>query len=136
MTTLVKRTDPFIFFKNFFDSDSFFNPIDQCKVEYPVDIYKTNDKLNIEISAIGLNEDEININIEQGNILRVSYQKSEKESKDYLQKSIARRSFNFGWKVDSAYDLEKISATLDKGLLTLTIPLAEKAVTRQIKINA
>ena len=48
--------DPFdIVWKNFFDTNSNFNTINQ-KISYPVDIYETETGLRFELAVVGLTE--------------------------------------------------------------------------------
>ncbi len=118
-----------ILFRNFFDNDSFFLPIRNAELKYPVDIYETEKSLNIEIAAANINKEDIIIEEEDG-VLRVSYNKQEENGdmdKHYIQKSIAKRSFNFGWKITSEkYDLKSINAEMDKGVLKINIPRFEE----------
>lgn len=144
MNYLTRREDPFeLLFKNFFEGDSFFTTINNCEMKYPVDIYETDKTLEIEIAAVGISEDDIDIKLEEGNILRVSYEKesptqsdnaSEKEP-TYIHKGIARRSFNMGWKIGQSFDIENLEASLDKGLLKITIPSAPKVEPKKIDIK-
>lgn len=141
MTLLSRRDNPFeILFRNFFDNDSFFNDVAQCNIKYPVDIYENETGLQIEIAAVGLDKNEININIEEGNILRVFYEKNPpvkegQEDSGYIHRGIARRSFNMGWKIGKTFNIEALEASLDKGLLTITIPSAPKVESKKIDIN-
>ena len=140
MTKLVKRTTetpmglfgfertPFdILFKDFFKNLDFM-PVEEHKIDYPVDIKEYDDRLEIDIAVVGADKKDINIEIIDGQILKVSYDKEEKEEKEdvnVIQKSIARRNFNMSWKISNRYNLDEISASMDKGILTLNIPLAE-----------
>lgn len=147
MTTLAKFLDhntfePFdILFKDFFSRDSFFTPIESCKSSYPTDIYEDGDNLIIDIAVAGLDKEDIKIEEEHG-ILKVSYDKKEEVSNDnkekrYVQRSIARRSFNLGWRISDKFDLGKIKAEMDKGVLKISIPKSEekKTIKKIIKIN-
>lgn len=130
--------DPFeILFKNFFDSTTTFESIYTRIIDYPLDIYEDDNKLYIDIAVVGLAEDDVDVKIEQNNVLRISYiNKAETEStKKYLHKSIARRKFNFGWKLDSKYDVTQLTAKMDKGLLTIIIPFTKSAEPIKININ-
>lgn len=145
MTTLMRRLnhdlEPYdLLFRNFFNDDSFFAPLMESKPRYPVtDIYETDDGLQIDIAIVGLDENDIDIEITDGDTLKVSYQKENEEEKvdnqSYIYQGIARRSFNIGWKISSKFDLSKIEATAEKGLLNVFIPCAEEAKPRSIKIK-
>ena len=141
----LRRNDPFeVLFRNFFDNDSFFNSVTQCKFEYPVDIYENENGLQIEIAAVGLDRKEIDINVEEGNILRVSYKKLSEDEESTAQndkdascihRGIARRSFNLGWKIGKSFNIDELTATLDKGLLVISIPSAPKVEPKKIEIK-
>ena len=127
--------DPFdIVWKNFFDVNSQFNTFEN-KINYPVDILETEDGLRFELAVVGLSESDLDIQVD-GDTLRITYNKPETEEiKSYLQKGIARRSFDLAWKVASKFELSKLQATLDKGLLILDIPYAAEKAPKKIEIK-
>ena len=128
--------DPFdIVWKNFFDVNSNFNTI-QEKINYPVDIYETDNGLRFELAVVGLTELDLDIQVE-GDTLRVKHEKPNMEHYQikYLQRGIARRSFDLAWKVASKFDLTKLEASLDRGLLVLNIPYAAEQAPKKIEIK-
>ena len=124
-----------IVWKNFFDTNSNFNTINQ-KISYPVDIYETEKGLRFELAVVGLTESDLDIHVE-GDTLRVKYKnpKTDELNIKYLQRGITRRSFDLAWKVASKFDLNKLDAFLDKGLLILDIPFADEKAPRKIEIK-
>jgi len=127
--------DPFdIIWKNFFDANSTFNTF-ESKINYPVDILETENGLRFELAVVGLSETDLDIQVD-GETLRISYSKPETEEiKSYLQKGIAKRSFDLAWKIASKFDLTKLNASLDKGLLIIDIPYAAEKAPRKIEIK-
>jgi HSP20 family molecular chaperone IbpA len=127
--------DPFdIVWKNFFDANSTFNTFEN-KINYPVDILETENGLRFELAVVGLSETDLDIQVD-GETLRISYNKPETEEiKSYLQKGIAKRSFDLAWKIASKFDLTQLSAFLDKGLLIVDIPYAAEKAPRKIEIK-
>jgi len=132
--------EPFdLLFRNFFDFETNFLPATESHPKYPVDIHEDENNLNIEIAVAGVEKDDIQIE-EEGNILRVTYNKEKENeepkgdtSKRYIQRNIAKRSFSFEWKVSDKCDLKKIDASLDKGILMIKIPKnKEEAVTKNV----
>ena len=125
-----------ILFRNFFDTDSFFLPAINADFKYPVDIHEDEKSLNIEIAVAGLDKEDISIE-EQDGVLRVSYNKQKEDSsedKHYIQRSIAKRSFNFGWRIsEEKFNLKKIDAEIDKGILKINIPKFEEEQKSLIK---
>ena len=129
--------DPFdIVWKNFLDVNSPFNTIEN-KINYPVDIYETeNNGLRFELAVVGLNQEDLDILVE-GDTLRITHdRKTVEEERNYIQRGIARRSFDLAWKVAAKFDLTSLTATMDKGLLIIDIPVSEERAPKKILINA
>ena len=138
MTQLLNRAwamDPLdIVWKNFFDGHSNFNTLQQ-KINYPVDIYETEKGLRFELAVVGLEKSDLDITVD-GDTLRVSYEKPEEEEKvNYIQRGITRRSFDLAWKVASKFNLNKLNAEMDKGLLVIDVPYTESKEPKKITIK-
>ena len=127
--------DPFdIVWKNFLDVNSPFNTIENSKINYPVDIYETDNGLRFELAVVGLNQEDLDILVE-GDTLRITHnRKTEEELRNYIQKGIARRSFDLAWKVAAKFDLNQLTAVMDKGLLIIDIPVSEERAPKKIQI--
>ena len=94
--------DPFdVVWKNILDSNSTFNTI-ESKINYPVDIYETETGLRFELAVVGLNKEDLDIQVES-DILRIKHERPNQEVPldKYLQRGIARRSFDLAWKIAS-----------------------------------
>jgi HSP20 family protein len=117
-----------------------FKPIREKVVNHPCDVQETDNGLKIEVAAIGLTSDEIEI-IVDSETLRIAYRKTEDEKEKekneyrYLHRSIKKASFDIAWKISSKYDLQKLEAKLDKGLLTLDIPFAKENKPKKVTIK-
>ncbi len=129
-------TSPFdILFRDFFKTDGDFTPFNSIKVNHPVDIYEAEEGLNIDIACVGLTKKDIDLTIE-GDILRVEYKKDKGSSEaEYIQRNIAKRAFNFGWRISRRFDLSKLNAKLENGLLHLYAPLADEAKPKTVTIK-
>mgnify|MGYP003134665837 CR=1 FL=1 len=104
-------TSPFdILVRNFFDTESPFHPLQSIKLKHPVDVY---------------------------DILKVSYTKPENDdnNREYHYSGIAKRSFNFGYKVANKFRLSDANAKMENGLLTITVPYAPHIVTKPLSIK-
>jgi HSP20 family molecular chaperone IbpA len=142
--------EPFdLLFRNFFENDTFFQPACDKKPKYPVNIFEIKDELNpglqFEIAVVGLDDDDIDIEIKDGDTLTISYDKPELSAEEvavgneikrnWIHKGIAQRSFSLGWKIGNKFELDEISANVDKGLLTIFIPLAENKKPKKISLG-
>jgi len=129
-----------LLWKSFFDKNAHYRPISEKAVQHPVDIQETDNGLRIEIAAVGLEKSDIDI-IVDSETLRVAYRKTEddktKEKNEYryLHRSIKKAGFDIAWKVSSKYELSKLEAGLDRGLLTLEIPYAKENKPKKIEIK-
>jgi len=135
MTFRPFELDPFdLLWRDLFDAQSHFSAITQ-KVTHPVDIYETQDGIRFEVAAVGIHEDDISVLVEADE-LRITYDRPDYAVQDTpIYKGIKKSSFNLTWKISTKFDLNKLEASLDKGLLHIAIPTAEGKAVKQIKIN-
>ena len=134
--TLIKEweLDPFdLLWKNFFDNKPHFNTLID-KINYPVDIYETEEGICFELAVVGLAKEDIQI-LTEGDTLRITHRKDIKEERPHIYKGIARRAFDLAWKIANKYDLTKLKASMDKGLLKLDIPFAKSMQPRKVTID-
>ena len=131
-----------LLFKNFFDQVSDFETSVDRKINHPVDIIHTEDALLFEIAAVGLAKKDIELNVEDGNCLKVSYTKpsiepnnSDLDAGEYIHRGIAKRSFDLGWKISPKFDLTKIAASMENGLLKIKIPVNPVSMQKTITIK-
>lgn len=128
MTQLFHNPEPFdILFRNFFDTNAFFEPAIDSKPKYPVDIYDDKEGLHFDIAVVGLGEEDLQIEVKDGNTLTVVYEKEAEDEKpdiNWINQGIAQRSFSLGWKIGAKYELDQIEAVVDKGLLSIFVPIA------------
>jgi HSP20 family molecular chaperone IbpA len=126
--------DPFdLLWKDLFESAPHFSAITQ-KISHPVDIFETEDGIRFEVAAVGLDKQDIDI-IVDGDQLRITYEKPNRPEESPIYRGIKRSSFNLTWKISTKFDLSKLEASLDRGLLILSVPTAEGKAVKQIKIK-
>jgi len=129
-----------LLFRDFFETESFFDSMFQRnKLSYPVDIKETKEGLEFDVAVVGLDKKDIKIEVKDNNTLSISYTKEDnkedkKENEDYLYKGITSKAFNLAWRINSKFDLTKLNAKLDKGLLKISIPLAPESKPKEIEI--
>jgi HSP20 family molecular chaperone IbpA len=138
MSRLFYERTPFdILVRNFFQDAGTYLPLAETKVPHPVDIYTNEHGLVFEIACTGISKQELKIET-QDNILKVIYDKQKEEQTEeieYIHRGIAKRSFNLGWRVDSKFDLKKIIAKYENGLLTIGVPFAKGSEVKLIDIK-
>lgn len=126
-----------LLFRDFFERESVFDSMfERPKLSYPVDIKETKNGLEFDVAVVGLDKKDIKIEIKDDNTLYLSYVKEKtEEEEDYLYKGITNKAFNLAWKINSKFDLNKLEAKLDKGLLKISVPLAPKKESKEIEIS-
>jgi len=128
-----------LLFRDFFDTDNVFSTMLERKVSYPVDIKETNKGLEFDIAVVGLDKKDIKIEIKDSNTLSISYNKNKElhgcETEDYIYKGITNKSFNMAWRINSKFDLTKLEAKLDRGLLKLLVPISPEKEPKFIEIK-
>lgn len=128
-----------VLFRDLFNAQSGFGLLSETKIPHPVDIYETKTGLTIEVACTGLSKDDVNVDIE-GDIVRIGYNKNDSQKSDtsdrtYQVKGIAKRSFNLAYKISSKFDLSKGTASMNKGLLIITIPFGLETAPRKVQIT-
>ena len=100
-----------------------------------VDIYQTREGYVLEAELPGVSKDGVSIQLE-GNLLTVEGRRTAPalpESEFFYRESSAA-DFRRVFELDPAIDAGKISARMEQGILTLTLPKAEAAKPRKIAV--
>jgi HSP20 family protein len=138
MSTLTfnERNSFDILFRNFFNAEEQFAPAFNSKQPHPLDIYYNDEGLHFEVACTGLTKEDISISVE-GDLLKISYKKPESEIdfSGYIYHGLSRKSFDLGYKISPKYNLSKINAEMENGLLKLHIPVSEESKPKSIKIK-
>ena len=129
-----------LLFRDFFEANSLFDSLlsqTPKKIGYPVDVKTTDKGLEFDVAVVGLDKKDVKIEIKDDNILSIAYQKNDKTEPEsnYIYKGITHRSFNMAWKIHTKFDLSKLSAKMDKGLLKIVVPLVEEKEPRYVEIK-
>ncbi len=101
------------------------------------DIFETEDALSVILEMPGVDRENIDINVEDGVLTvegRIDFGKYEGLRPVYGEYNVGpfRRSF----RISSQIDQERIGAEMRDGVVTLTLPKAERAKPRKIEIRA
>ena len=127
-----------ILFHNFFFPSSGFGSAATTKQPHPLNIFYDDAGLHFEVACTGLTKNDVTVDIED-DILKISYNKPEAIDKQIhpgtIVRGLSKKSFNLGYKISAKYDLSLVLAKLENGLLEVSIPVAEKAKPKSIKIK-
>lgn len=146
--TLTRRSSPFgelLSLRQAMDrlfEDSFVRPRgwggELTEQPLPLDIHMTQNELVVTAALPGVKPEDVDISI-TGDTLSISGRTADearREEEGYLYQEIRRGNFSRTVTLPSGLKADAAEANFENGLLTLTIPKAEEAKPRQIKINA
>ena len=103
----------------------------------PVDIFEGTDEIRIQAEVPGVRPEDVKISVE-GNVLTVQgtkQQAAEKHTERVHRYERTYGSFERSFTLPTTVDAAKIKAGYENGVLTVTLPKAEKAKPRQIQIE-
>ncbi len=104
----------------------------------PVDMYQQDSNVIVKASVPGVKPEDIDVSV-TGNTLTI---KGEiKEEKEVKEENVIRRercvgAFSRSMTLPTPVDTSKAQATFENGVLTLSLPVAEEAKPKEIKIQA
>lgn len=102
----------------------------------PMDLYRSGDHYVLHADLPGVDPGSVDVNVENGT-LTIKAQRSERSEQDVQWISSERftgtylRQLSLGDGIDS----DKISATYSNGVLTVTLPVADRAKPRRVSID-
>jgi HSP20 family protein len=100
------------------------------------DIEETDDAYMIEMDLPGVKKDDIDIEV-NGRELTVSGEIKEKERAGILRRRTRKvGEFTYSVTLPMEIDAESVSADLDGGVLTITVPKSQKAKSRHITVGS
>ena len=99
-----------------------------------VDIFEIEDGLAVVVDLPGVGKDGVAVNVEN-DILTISGKPAEQPIGTPLYREFALVNFFRQFQLSDHVDQEKIAADLKNGVLTITLPKAEKAKPKKITVN-
>jgi len=104
----------------------------------PIDAYRAGDEFVVQFDLPGVSADAIELQVER-NVLTVKAERRPSVSGDNVEMQLSERPlgvFSRQLFLGDTLDTDHIAADYDTGVLTLRIPVAEKAKPRKIEIAA
>jgi HSP20 family protein len=92
---------------------------------FPVDLYEDKDNTYVRAELPGVNRDDISVEMVDG-FLNLTATRKEKEQNFTLNRSVS---------IPEAVQADKVTASYENGVLTVTLPKQEQAKPRKINIS-
>jgi len=102
-----------------------------------VDVYEGEHNVTLKIEVPGIDEKDIDVQLENNTLTVHGERKIEKEEKEENYRRVERQygSFTRTFTLPTTVDSEKVSATYDKGVLKIALPKKAEAKPKQIKVT-
>ena len=129
---LVTSFDPFLHAQR-----SFGRSAGYARAALPMDGIRREEDVVLRFDLPGISLEDIEVNVDRG-VLTVSAKREEEKSdsdRPFIRERVTgtlRRRVYLG----DAYDSDKVEAAYENGVLTVRVPLAEKAKARKVEIGS
>jgi HSP20 family protein len=102
----------------------------------PMDLYRSGDHFVLHCDLAGIDPGSVDVNVD-GRVLTIRAERSARTDTDvqWVRRERATGTFERRLTLSDGLDLDRIGATWQDGVLTLTIPVAEQAKPRRIQIT-
>lgn len=99
-----------------------------------VNIFETKDGYVLEAEMPGVSKDGLEITLEGNEITIIGRRNPETASGETLYRERTMSDFRRVFELDPAIDTAKVSARMEQGVLTLTLPKSERVKPRKITV--
>jgi HSP20 family protein len=110
-------------------------PVEREYVSPEVNIYETPDGYVLEAEMPGVNKDGLDVTLENNTLTFVGHRNNDVPKADLLHRESSVADYRRVFELDPAIDTGKISAKMEQGILTLTLPKAERVKPRNIVVS-
>ena len=131
---MLLRWDPFREFDRL--AEQGFGAPGQVARFIPIDAYRRGDQFFVHLDVPGVDPASIELTVEK-NVLTVKAERTweRQEGDEILIAERPRGSFSRQLFLGDTLDADRVEAGYDQGVLTVTVPLAEKAKARRIEVG-
>lgn len=103
----------------------------------PMDAYITEDAIVIQADVPGIRAEELDITLEGDTLtIRGEIKRQEEDDKKYVLQERPTGKFERTLNINTPINHDKVEASFDHGVLTLTLPKAEAVKPRQITVKS
>jgi HSP20 family protein len=106
------------------------------EVRLPLDVYTTPSEIVLTANVPGLKPEDVQVTLEGDTLSIYGEFKAPMENVDYIFQERSYGKFNRKLTINVPVDANKVEATFDSGVLTVTLPKAEAARPKTIKVEA
>lgn len=110
---------------------------DEISLTPAIEVSETDNEIIVKAAVPGVDKKDLNISILNNNLIIKGEVKREKEEKkkNYYKQEIAYGSFSRTIPLPAEVKVDEIKANMKNGVVTITVPKAEKAKAKEITID-
>ncbi len=101
----------------------------------PIDIYRSGERYVLRADLPGADSGSIDVNVENGTLTIRGERSPDPETAEWITNERFTGTYQRQLSLGEGVDTGNISASYDDGVLTVTIPVAEKAKPRKIEVS-
>lgn len=103
----------------------------------PVDVFETPENIVLKADLPDVNKDEVDVSVENNTLTIKGERKMQKEAKEknFYRMERSYGTFSRSFTLPPTVAAEKVEASFENGVLTLTLPKREESKPRQIKVK-
>jgi HSP20 family protein len=105
-------------------------------LSFPMDAYRRGDDFYVHLDLPGVQLDTVDVTVEN-HVLTITAERrfEQREGDEFVVSERPQGRFSRQLRLATAIDTDNISATYEDGVLTLTLPISERARARQVQIS-
>lgn len=106
--------------------------------EFPIDLYQEKDAFIVRAELPGFRKEDLNVEVADGILTVTGHQRNESKSNEKEKETnvaTQERTVTRSIALPDQVDLDKVQATYEDGVLTVTLSKSEEAKPRQVAIN-
>jgi HSP20 family protein len=104
---------------------------------FPMDAYRRGDEFFVHLDLPGVDPGSIDVTVESG-VVSISAERrfEQKEEDEILVSERPQGRFSRELRVGTAVDVDRIDASYEGGVLTITLPVSERAKPRTVRVQS
>ncbi len=109
----------------------------QAARSFPMDAYRRGDQFIVHFDLPGVSAEDVDITVERNMVtVRADRRFEQQEGDEIVARERPQGTFQRQLMLGDTLDGDSLNAGYDRGVLTLTIPIAERAKPRKVQITA
>jgi len=111
---------------------------EQKPVQYatpPADVESGKEGYTIHAEMPGVDKSGLEVTVDNGELTILGHRRAEEFAGEPVHREIRRNDFRLVFELDPAIDTARITARVDQGVLSLTLPKAESVKPRKITVE-